>query len=156
MKCSPSKCPTEGGSRAPVKKLWWLVALFALATAVREGIDYFGPMARAYRAYSDEATAQVRARRGDARFHGIEGQIVDVGYRLESAERQEDGSVLLVVVEAVHFQKFSESGPFGNRRVAQTRQHVEMSSVDGEWVVSDLSEEATEVKDLSSVAADAP
>ncbi len=60
------------------------------------------------------------------------------------------------VVEAVHFQKFSESGPFGNRRVAQTRQHVEMSSVDGEWVVSDLSEEATEVKDLSSVAADAP
>jgi len=139
-----------------VKKLWWIVALFALATAVREGLDYFGPMARAYRVYSDEAEAQLRARRGDARFQGIEGQIVDVGYRLESAESQEDGSVLLVVVEAVHFQKFSESGPFGNRRIAQTRQHVEMSQVEGRWVVSDLREETTEVKDLSSVAADAP
>ena len=139
-----------------MKKLWWIVALFALATAVREGLDYFGPMARAYRVYSDEAEAQLRARRGDARFQGIEGQIVDVGYRLESAESQEDGSVLLVVVEAVHFQKFSESGPFGNRRIAQTRQHVEMSQVEGRWVVSDLREETTEVKDLSSVAADAP
>ncbi len=138
-----------------MKKLWWLLALFALATAVREGLDYFGPMARAYRAYRDEAEAQVRARRGDARFQGIEGQIVDIGYRLESAERQ-DGSVLLVVVEAVHFQKFSESGPFGNRRIAQTRQHVQMSQVEGRWVVSDLREEMTEVKDLSSVAADAP
>lgn len=139
-----------------MKKLWWLVALFALATAVREGLDYFGPMARAYRAYCDEAEAQVRARPGDARFQGVEGGIVDVGYRLESAEREENGTVLLVVVEAVHFQKFSESGPFGNRRVAQTRQHVEMSFVDGRWVVSDLREEATEVKDLSSVAADVP
>ena len=139
-----------------MKKLWWIVALFALATAVREGLDYFGPMARAYRVYSDEAEAQLRARRGDARFQGIEGQIVDVGYRLESAESQEDGSVLLVVVEAVHFQKFSESGPFGNRRIAQTRQYVEMSQVGGRWVVSDLREETTEVKDLSSVAADAP
>jgi len=139
-----------------VKKLWWLVALFALATAVREGIDYFGPMARAYRAYSDEASAQVRGRRGDARFQEIEGDIVDVGYRLESAERREDGSVLLVVLEAVHFQKFSESGPFGNRRIAQTRQHVEMSQVEGRWVVSDLREGTTEVKDLSSVAADTP
>ena len=139
-----------------MKKLWWFVALFALATAVREGLDYFGPMARAYRAYCDEAAAQVRARRGDARFEGIEGHIIDVGYRLESAERQDDGSVLLVVVEAVQFQKFSESGPFGDRRVAQTRQHVQMSQVEGRWVVSDLREETTEVKDLSSVAADAP
>lgn len=139
-----------------MKKLWWIVALFALATAVREGIDYFGPMARAYRAYRDEAEAQVRARPGDARFQGIEGQIVDVSYRLESAERQEDGSVRLVVVEAVHFQKFSESGPFGNRRVAQTRQHVEMILVDGRWEMSDLREETTEVKDLGSVAEDVP
>jgi hypothetical protein len=143
-------------SRTPVKKLWWLVALFALATAVREGLDYFGPMARAYRAYVDEASAQVRAHRGDARFQEIEGAIINVGYRLESADRQDDGSVLLVVVEAVQFQTFSESGPFGNRRVAQTRQHVEMSQVEGRWVVSDLREETTEVKDLSSVAADAP
>jgi hypothetical protein len=139
-----------------VKKLWWIVALFAIATAVREGIDYFGPMARAYRAYREEAESQVRSHRGDIRFQGIEGQIVDIGYRLESAERQEDGSVRLVVVEAVHFQKFSESGPFGNRRIAQTRQHVEMRTVEGRWVMSDLREETTEVKDLSSVAADAP
>jgi hypothetical protein len=139
-----------------VKKLWWVVALFAIATAVREGIDYFGPMARAYRAYREEAEPQVRAHRGDMRFQGIEGQIVDIGYRLESAERQEDGSVRLVVVEAVHFQNFSESGPFGNRRIAQTRQHVEMRQVEGRWVMSDLREETTEVKDLSSVAGDAP
>jgi hypothetical protein len=139
-----------------VRKLWWLVALFALATAVREGIDYFGPMARAYRTYVDEAKAQVRGRRGDARFQGIEGEIMDVGYRLESAERRDDGTILLVVVEAVHFQKFSESGPFGNRRVAQTRQHVELSQHEGRWMVTDFREETTEVKDLSSVAADAP
>lgn len=139
-----------------MKKLWWLVALFALATAIREGVDYFGPMARAYRAYREEAEAQVRARPGDARFQGIEGQIVDVSYRLESAERQEDASVLLVVVEAVHFQKFSEQGPFGNRRVAQTRRHVKMISTDLGWEISDLREETTEVKDLSSVAADVP
>lgn len=139
-----------------MRKLWWLVALFALATALREGIVYFGPMARAYRAYCDEAEAQVRARGGDPRFQGIEGQIVDVSYRLESSERREDGSVLLVVVEAVHFQKFSESGPFGNRRIAQTRQQVEMSPVEGRWVMSNLREGPTEVKDLSSVAADAP
>lgn len=139
-----------------MKKLWWLVGLFAVATVVREGLDYFGPMARAYRSYVDQASAEVRARRGDARFHGIEGSIVDVGYRLESAERRDDGSVALVIVEAVHFQKFSESGPFGNRRVAQTRQHVEMRQVEGRWVVSDVREETTEVKDLSSVAADVP
>jgi hypothetical protein len=139
-----------------VKKLWWLVGLFAVATLVREGLDYFGPMARAYRSYVDGASAEVRARRGDARFEGIEGSIIDVSYRLESAERQDDGTVALVVVEAVHFQKFSESGPFGNRRVAQTRQHVEMRQVEGRWVVSDLREETTEVKDLSSVAADVP
>ncbi len=139
-----------------MKKLWWLVALFALATAVREGFDYFGPMARAYRAYCDEKEAEVRARRGDPRFQGIEGQMVEVAYRLESAERREDGSVLLRVVEAVHFQKFSESGPFGNRRVAQTRQHVEMSEIDGRWVVKSLREETTEVQELSSVATGAP
>jgi hypothetical protein len=136
-----------------VKKLCWLVALFALATAVREGLDYFGPMARAYRAYVDQASSQVRAQRGDARFQDIEGNIIDVGYRLESAARRDDASVLLVVIEAVHFQKYSESGPFGNRRVAQTRQHVEMSQVEGRWVVSDVREETTEVKDLSAVAA---
>ena len=139
-----------------MKKLWWLLALFALATAVREGIDYFGPMARAYRAYVEEASALVRSRRAEQRFQRIEGAITDVSYKLESAERREDGSVLLVVLEAVHFQKFSESGPFGNRRVAQTRQHVTMSDVDGEWAVADLREEQTEVKDLAAVAADAP
>jgi hypothetical protein len=136
-----------------VKKLWWLVALFALATAVREGLDYFGPMARAYRAYVDQASSRVRAQRGDARFQNIEGNIIDVGYRLESAERRDDASVLLVVIEAVHFQTYSESGPFGNRRIAQTRQYVEMSQVEGRWMVSDVREETTEVKDLSAVAA---
>jgi hypothetical protein len=139
-----------------LKKLWWLVALFALATAVREGIDYFGPMASAYRAYVDESKAQARLKKADARFKGIEGDVIDVGYSLESAERQEDGRISLVVIEAVHFQKFSEQGPFGNRRVAQTRQHVEMRKVDDRWVMSDRREETTVVKDLSAVASEAP
>ncbi len=154
---APKQEATPGlGERKAVKKLWWVVALFALATAIREGINYFGPMASAYRTYVDESTARARARKGEARFTGIEGDIIDVGYSLESAERRDDGTVLLIVLEAIHFQKFSEQGPFGNRRVAQTRQHVEMSQVEGRWVTSDLREEATEVKDLSSVAADAP
>src|SRR5262245_55673043 len=93
------------GIEISVKKLWWLVALFALATAVREGIDYFGPMARAYRAYVDESAARARSMKGEARFKGIEGDIIDVGYSLESASRADDGTVLLTVLEAVHFQK---------------------------------------------------
>ena len=139
-----------------MKKLVWLVVLFALGTAIREGVDYFGPMARAYRAYVEESKADSRGRKSDPRFKGIEGDVIDVGYSLESAERREDGRVALVVLEAVHFQKFSEQGPFGNRRVAQTRQHVEMIQTDGRWEISGLREEATVVKDLSSVAADAP
>jgi hypothetical protein len=139
-----------------VRKLWWVVAIFALATAARETYVYFGPLARAYRAYADEAAAGARSRRDDPRFDGIEGDITDVKYSLESAERGEDGRVRLVVLEAVHFQKFSESGPFGNRRVAQSRQHVEMIQAEGRWVVSEVRNEATEVKDLASVAAEAP
>ncbi|MGH9321409.1 MAG: hypothetical protein ACRD21_07180 [Vicinamibacteria bacterium] len=145
----------NAGLETLVKKLWWLLASFVVATAVREGLDYFGPMAQAFRAYRTEAEAYVRGQRDDPRFESIEGSVIEVGYRLESAEREEDGGIRLVVVEAVQFQKFSESGPFGNRRVAQTRQHVVMRSVDERWVLSDLREETTEVTELGSVTSQA-
>jgi hypothetical protein len=132
-----------------MKKLWWLLALFALATGVKEAFDHFGPMAQAFRAYRAEAEDRVAA--NDLRFASIEGDLIDVRYRLESADRDPDGTVRLVVMQALHFQKFSESGPFGNRRVAQTRQRVAMRSIDGRWVISDLREEATEVTELSTV-----
>jgi hypothetical protein len=139
-----------------LKKLVWLVLLFAIGTAIREGIDYFGPLASAYRAYVEESKAHSRERQSEARFKGIEGNIIDVGYSLESAERRGEGLVALVVLESVHFQKASEQGPFGNRRVAQTRQHVEMIRIDDRWQIAELREETTVVKDLSSVARDAP
>ena len=86
-------------------------------------MDYFGPRARAYRACVDEASAQAPSRRGDARFAEIEGAVTDVGYRLESAERGEDGTVLLVVVEAVTFRSSRNPVPSetaGSPRPAST------------------------------------
>ncbi len=41
--------------------------------------------------------------------------------------------------------------PFGNRRVAVTRQYVSMSRVDGRWVVSHIEEDATEITELSEL-----
>lgn len=42
--------------------------------------------------------------------------------------------------------------PFGNRRVAQTRQYVLMRRVEGQWVISHIEEDATKVVELSDVA----
>jgi hypothetical protein len=137
-----------------MKKIWWLLLLFIIATGVREALDHFGPMAQAFRAYREQAEADVRATKNDARFQGIEGNIISVSHRLESAERNEDGGVRLVVVEAVQFQRFTESGPFGNRRVAQTRQHVVMTRREDRWVLSDFREDSTEVTELSDLASD--
>lgn len=134
-----------------LKTLLWLLALFVVATAVKETYDFFNPMAEAYRAYREQAGERARGRENDPVFRNIEGNIVDVVYRLESAEPAGDGRVRLVVVESIHFQKFSESGPFGNRRVAQTRQHVVMTSSSGQWVIGELNEDVTEVRELGEM-----
>lgn len=134
-----------------MKKLWWLLAIFVAATAVKEGFDHLGPIAEAYRAYRESAAAEARTKLGEPRFRDIEGSLIDVDYRLESGEREGDGRVRLVVVESLRFQKLSESGPFGNRRVAQTRQSVLMSLVGGKWVVSELVEEPTLVQSLDEI-----
>ena len=135
-----------------MKKLLWLFIFFAAATAVREGIDYFGPIAAAFRAYRDEAHAQALARGKKKSFRDIAGNIVKVSHMLESSERSAEDEVKLVVLEAVHFQKSSEMRAFGNRRVAQTRQYVLMIRIDGEWLLSQREEDATEVVELSDVA----
>jgi hypothetical protein len=134
-----------------VKWLVWLLAFFVLATAIKEGSEYFGPMAQAFRAYRVEAEHSARSSRNDPRFRDIEGHIIHVGYQLESAERIDDGGVRLVVVEAVHFQRVSESGPFGNRRIAKTRQHVVMTRTGSDWTASRVEEEPTEVNELSAI-----
>ncbi len=87
------------------------------------------------------------SRRDDARFGSIEGSVLDVSYFLESAEHQSDGTIRIVVVESVQFQKATASGPFGDRSIAKTRQRVVMKQSEGRWVVSDLMEEETEVTD---------
>jgi len=130
-----------------MKKLGCFLAAFVLATAIHEGYQYFGPLAQAYRSYREEARAQVLSRRDDARFGSIEGSVLDVSYFLESAEHQSDGTIRIVVVESVQFQKATASGPFGDRSVAKTRQRVVMKQSEGRWVVSDLTEEETEVTD---------
>ncbi|TDI48310.1 MAG: hypothetical protein E2P02_00875 [Acidobacteria bacterium] len=135
-----------------MKKLLWLFIIFASATAVREVVDYFGPMAEAFRAYRDEAHKQALELGKKKSFRHIEGNIVAVSHKLESSERAAEDKVNLVVLEAVHFQKSSERGAFGNRRVAQTRQYVLMIRIDGKWLLSRLEEDATEVVELSDVA----
>ncbi len=135
-----------------MKKLLWLFIIFAAATAVREAVEYFGPMAAAFRAYRDEAHAQALERGKKKSFRDIEGNIVRVSHKLESSERSAEDKVRLVVLEAVHFQKSSERRAFGNRRVAQTRQYVLMTRIDGEWLISQLEEDATEIVELSEVA----
>lgn len=134
-----------------MRKLLLLFVLFVAATAVREAIDYLGPMAKAYRTYRDEAHTQTLAHGKKRSFRDIEGNIVDVSYQLESAERTAEDRVRLVVLEAVQFQRSSERRAFGNRRVAQTRQYVLMTRVDGEWLISQLEQDATEVVDLAEV-----
>jgi hypothetical protein len=134
-----------------VKWLIGLLALFVLATAIQSGWDHFGPMAQAFRAYREQAEPEVRSRRNDPRFRDVEGHIINVSYELESAERTDDGAVRLVVLEAVHFQKVSESGPFGNRRVAKTRKRVLMVRSNSEWTSSRVEEESTEVTELGAL-----
>jgi hypothetical protein len=132
-----------------MKKLLWLLAMFVVATAIRESYEFFGPLAQAYRAYREEARAQLLTRRDDARFGSIEGSVVEVTYSLESAEHQPDGSVRIVVLEAVQFRSASDPGPL-NRRVAKTRQRVVMRRFEGRWVVSELMEDETEVTEIGS------
>ena len=135
-----------------MKKLLWLFILFVAATAVREAVDYFGPMATAFRAYREEAHALALERGKKRSFRDIEGNIVDVSHQLESVERAGEDRVRLVVLEAVHFQKASERGAFGNRRVAQTRQYVLMAHIGDAWFISQIEEDATEVVELAEVA----
>lgn len=131
-----------------MKKLLLFLAFVVVVTALRDVVGYFGPMAEAYRSYRDEATALALDRGKMQSFRDIEGFIVDVSYHLETAEPMGDGKVRLTVREAIQFRKGSEMVPFGNRRVAVTRQYVSMSWVDGRWVVSGIEEDATEINEL--------
>ncbi len=120
-------------------------------TALGDVVGYFGPMAEAYRSYRDEAKALAIDRGKTQSFRDIEGHIVDVSYHLETAEPVGDDEVRLTVREAIRFQKVSEMKPFGNRRVALTRQYVLMRRVDGRWVVSHIEEDATEITELTEL-----
>ena len=134
-----------------MKKLLLFLAFVVVVTALRDVIGYFGPMAEAYRSYRDEATALALDRGKTRSFRDIEGHIVDVSYHLETAEPIGDDEVRLTVREAIQFQKVSEMKPFGNRRVAVTRQYVLMRRVDRRWVVSHIEEDATEITELTEL-----
>lgn len=136
-----------------MKKLLWLLVIVVIATAIKDVVGYFGPMAAAFRSYRDEAEALELGRAKAKALRDVDGHIVDVSYHLETAEPVGDGEVRLTVVEAIQFQRMSEMQAFGNRRVAQTRQFVLMRRVDGKWAIAHIEENATEVVDLSRVAA---
>lgn len=136
-----------GGLR--LKKLLLLLAFVVVVTALRDVVGYFGPMAEAFRSYRDEATASALARGKSKAFGDVDGHIVDVSYHLETAEPIGEGEVRLTVREAIQFQRMSEMKPFGNRRVAVTRQYVSMRRVDGRWVVAKVEADATELTELS-------
>ena len=120
-------------------------------TALRDVVGYFGPMTEAYRSYRDDAKALVLDRVKTKSFRDIEGHIVDVSYHLETAEPVGDDEVRLTVRETIQFQKVSEMKPFGNRRVALTRQYILMRRVDGRWVVSQIEEDAVEITEFNGV-----
>lgn len=132
-----------------MKKLVVLLGLLVVATAVKEVFDFFEPMTQAYRSYREEAEANLLGRGKTGRFRAIEGNIIGVNYRLESAELATETEVRLVVVESVRFQKASEM--LGNRRVAHTRQRVLMRFTGGRWTLSELVEEPLEVTELGLV-----
>ena len=134
-----------------MKKLLLFLAFVVVVTALRDVVGYFGPMAEAYRSYRDEATALALDRGKTRSFRDIEGHIVDVSYHLETAEPIGDDEVRLAVREAIQFQKVSEMKPFGNRRVAVTRQYVLMRRVDRRWVMSHIEEDATEITELTEL-----
>ena len=133
-----------------MKKLLLFLAFVIVVTALRDVVGYFGPMAGAYRSYRDEATALALDRGKTRSFRDIEGHIVDVSYHLETAELVGD-EVRLTVREAIRFQKVTELKPFGNRRVAVTRQYVSMSRVNGRWVVSHIEQDSTAITELYEV-----
>lgn len=139
-----------------MKKLLLLLAFVVVVTALRDIVGYFGPMAAAFRSYSDEATAAALERGKSKSFRDVDGHIVDVSYHLETAEPVGDGEVRLTVREAIQFQRVSEMKPFGNRRVAVTRQYVWMRRIDDRWVVSHLEQDATELTELDEVARGVP
>ncbi len=134
-----------------MKKLLLFLAFVIVVTALRDVVGYFGPMAEAYRSYRVEAKALAIDRGKTRSFRDIEGHIVDVSYHLETAEHAGDDEVRLTVREAIQFRKVSEMKPFGNRRVALTRQYVLMRRVDGRWVVSHIEEDATEITELTEL-----
>lgn len=134
-----------------MKKLLWLFALVVVATVLKDVVGYFGPMAAAFRAYRDEAETLARDRGKTGAFRDIDGHVVDVSYHLEAAEPAGNGEVRLTVMEAVQFQRMSEMKPFGNRRVAKTRQYVLMHQGPSGWVVSGIEADATEVVELAEV-----
>lgn len=137
-----------------MKKLWWLLAFVVVATAAKDVFQHFGPMAEAYRAYRDQAESIARTKKEDSRYRNVEGHITGVDFRLESAEPGSGGEVHLVVVESLVFQKPSEMGPLGNRRVVTTRQRVTMARRSGSWVVAELDEESPQLTELSSLGSD--
>jgi hypothetical protein len=134
-----------------LKKLFLFLAFVIVVTALRDVVGYFGPMAEAYRSYRDEAEALALDRGKTRSFRNIEEHIVDVSYHLETAEPAGDDEVRLTVREVIQFQKVSEMRPFGNRRVALTRQYVLMRRTNGRWVVSHIEEDATEITELADI-----
>lgn len=137
-----------------MKKLWWLLAIAVVATALKDVVDHFGPMAQAYRAYREQAGSVARDKATDSRYRHIEGFITQVDYRLESAEPAGEDRVRLVVVESLTFQTPTEMAPLGNRRVAATRQRVLMARTPAGWTVAELVEEEPELMELSSLGRD--
>ena len=132
-----------------MKKLVLILALFTVATGVRHVLLHFSSVASAYRAYREETRARVLARGKPQGLRDVEGSLVAVHYRLESAERIGDDRVRLVVVQAVHYRKSTMAG-LGNRQVAETRQHVVMARIDDEWRAVSVEREATEVRELTA------
>lgn len=128
-----------------LRKLFFLLMLFGAATAVVEVVEFFSPMAEAFRAYREVASAQAQSSRNDARFREIEGYIAEVTYALESGEKEGDDGVRLVVLEAIHFQKGMGGAVMGERTVAKTRQRVLMRQTRNGWEISELEEDATEI-----------
>lgn len=128
-----------------MKKVYWFLSLLILVNVGIEIYVSLDDVAKASRAYQDEATLLAHSRRLEPPFTEIHGHIVDVTYILESMQRESDHAVRLVALQSVHFRKGASIGNWGSRRIARTRHHVLMIKTEGRWRISQLEEGGTEI-----------
>lgn len=124
-----------------------LVLLLALGIAAWVGLNHVrasGPEAQAFRAYQEQATAEVMGShmagsRAAQRYGGPTTKIESVSFELESSRRVGEEQVEMIVLQTVQF-RFRQDGP-SRPEFRKSRHEVLMKRDGGRWEVATLSSE---------------